>query len=157
MLMFVGIFFLKSNHETREKMISNNRRSRSPQRGGGGYDRNDRGGDRYGGAPRLDRGPNTYTMWVTLLDYILNLRRRVFSRVFFFFNAGGSVCVWECVYTHTHTHTTEVLGCESRSRDETPGRPEESRWTKSWRTYIRICVQSTHVCIHVKRRDEILD
>lgn len=52
MLMFVGIFFLKSNHETREKMIINNRRSRSPQRGGGGYDRNDRGGDRYGGAPR---------------------------------------------------------------------------------------------------------
>jgi len=25
------------------------------------------------------RGPNIYTMWVTLLDYILSLRRRVFS------------------------------------------------------------------------------
>ena len=33
----------------------------------------------------------------------------------------------------------------------------ESRWTKSWYTYIRICVQSTHVYIYAKRRDEILD
>ena len=51
--------------------------------------------------------------------------------VFSIFNAGGSVCVCECVYTHTHTHTAQVLRCEPRSRDETPGRPEESRWTKS--------------------------
>ena len=51
--------------------------------------------------------------------------------VFSIFNAGGSVCVCECVYTHTHTHTAQVLGCEPRSRDETPGWPEESRWTKS--------------------------
>jgi len=51
--------------------------------------------------------------------------------VFSIFNAGGSVCVCECVYTHTHTHTAQVLGCESRSRDETPGGLEESRWTKS--------------------------
>ena len=51
--------------------------------------------------------------------------------VFSIFNAGGSVCVCECVYTHTHTHTAQVLGCEPRSRDETPGGPEESRWTKS--------------------------
>jgi len=49
----------------------------------------------------------------------------------------------------------EVLRCEPRSRNETPGGPEESRWTKH--TYIRICVQSTHVYIYVKRRDEILD
>ena len=63
----------------------------------------------------------------------------------------------ECVYTHTHTHTAQVLGCEPRSRDETPGGPEESRWTKSCHTYIRICVQSTPVYIYVKRRDEILD
>jgi len=51
--------------------------------------------------------------------------------VFSIFNAGGSVCVCECVHTHTHTHTAQVLGCEPRSRDETPGGPEESRWTKS--------------------------
>jgi len=109
--------------------------------------------------------------------------------VFSIFNAGGSVCVRVCMYTHTHTHTAQmgyldvspgvgwecmcacvcvyahthihctdgVLGCEPRSRDETPGRPEESRWTKSRYTYIRICVQSTHVYIYAKRRDEILD
>ena len=51
--------------------------------------------------------------------------------VFSIFNAGGSVCVCECVYTHTLTHTAQVLGCEPRSRDETPGGPEKSRWTKS--------------------------
>ena len=51
--------------------------------------------------------------------------------VFSIFNAGGSVCVLELVYTHTHIHTAQVLGCEPRSRDETPGGPEESRWTKS--------------------------
>ena len=50
-----------------------------------------------------------------------------------------------------------VLGCEPRSRDETPGGPEESRWTKFRHTYIRMCVQSSHVYIYVKRRDEILD
>ena len=73
------------------------------------------------------------------------------------FNAGGSVCACECVYTHTHTHTAQVLGCEPRSRDETPGGPEESRWTKSRHTYIRVCVQSTHVYIYAKKRNEILD
>ena len=51
--------------------------------------------------------------------------------VFSIFNVGGSICVCECVYTHTHAHTAQVLGCEPRSRDETPGGPEESRWTKS--------------------------
>jgi len=70
------------------------------------------------------------------------------------------VCV--CVYAHTHIHCTDgvvpgVLGCEPRSRDETPGGPEESRWTKSLHTYIRICVQITHLYIYAKRRDEILD
>jgi len=66
------------------------------------------------------------------------------------------VCV--CVYTHTHTHTAhKVLGCEPRSRDETPGGPEESRWTKFWHTYIRMYVQSTHLCVCAKRRNEILD
>ena len=65
-----------------------------------------------------------------------------------------SVCV--CIRTHTHTHSTDgVLGCEPRSRDETPGGPEISRWTKSRHTYLRICVQSTHVCVYARRRDEI--
>ena len=35
--------------------------------------------------------------------------------------------------------------CEHRGRDETPGGPNESKWTKSWHTYVGICVQSTHV------------
>ena len=66
--------------------------------------------------------------------------------------------VYVCVYAHTHTHCTDgVLACEPRSRDETPGRPEESGWTKSRHTYIRICVQSTHVYVYAKRRVEILD
>jgi len=66
--------------------------------------------------------------------------------------------VWVCVNAPTHTHYTDgVLGCEPRSRDDTPGGPEESRWTKSRHAYIRICVQSTHVYIYAKRRDEILD
>ena len=76
----------------------------------------------------------------------------------FLTRVGVYVGVCVCIRTHTHTHCTDgVLGCEPRSRDETPGGPEESRWTKSLHTYIRICVQSTHVYIYAKRRDEILD
>jgi len=71
------------------------------------------------------------------------------------------VCACVCVYAHTHvthTHYTDgVPGCKPRSQDETPGGPVESRWTKCRHTYIRICIQSTHVCIYAKRRDEILD
>jgi len=68
------------------------------------------------------------------------------------------MCVCVCVYAHTHKRRTDgVLGCEPRSRDETPGRPDESRWTKSLHTYIRICVQSTRVYIYAKRWDEILE
>ena len=73
----------------------------------------------------------------------------------FLTRVGVHVCVSVCI--RTQTHTAQVLGCEPRSRDETPGGPEESRSTKSRHTYIRICVQSTHVYIYVKRRDEILD
>jgi len=65
-----------------------------------------------------------------------------------------------CVSIRTHTHTLHRwgTGCEPRSRDdETPGGPEESRWTESRHTYIRICVQSTHVYVYARRRDEILD
>ena len=62
--------------------------------------------------------------------------------------------VYVCVYARTHTHCTR---CEPRSRDETPGRSVESRWIKSWHTYIRICVQSTLVYVYATRRDEILE
>jgi len=70
------------------------------------------------------------------------------------------VRVYTHTHTHTHTHCTDrVLGGEPRSRKETPaaGGPEESRWTKSRHTYIRICVQSAHVYVYARRRDEILD
>ena len=62
----------------------------------------------------------------------------------FLTRVGVYVGVWVCTRTHTH-FTDGVLGCEPRSRDETPGGPEEFRWTKSRHTYIRICVHSTHV------------
>jgi len=66
--------------------------------------------------------------------------------------------VYVCVYEHTHTHCTDGLyRCDPRSQDETPGCPEESKWTKSQHTYICICVQSTQVYVYAKRRDEILD
>jgi len=68
--------------------------------------------------------------------------------VFSILKAGGSVCGCMCVYTHTHTLHRWGTRCEPRSRDETPGRPEESRWTKSWHTYI--CISFTNytcVCI----------
>jgi len=66
--------------------------------------------------------------------------------------------VYVCVYAHTHTPCTDgVLGCEPRGRDEIPGGPKESRWTKSRHIYIRICVQRTHVYVNAMRRDEILD
>ena len=73
--------------------------------------------------------------------------------------------VYWCVYAnwHKYTHGTDgVLGCEPRVRDETPGGPEESSWTKSRHFYICICVQSTHVYVYAsvyvyaRRRDEIL-
>ena len=75
----------------------------------------------------------------------------------FLTRVGVYVGVFVCICTHTHTLHRWGTWIEPRSRDETPGGPEESRWTKSWYTYIRICVQSTHVYIHAKRRDEILD
>jgi len=68
------------------------------------------------------------------------------------------VGVYMCVYAHTHTHCTDgVFGCAPRGRDETPGVPEEFRWTKCQHTFIRICLQSTHVYVFARRQDEILD
>jgi len=48
---------------------------------------------------------------------------------FSYFHCGGEcMLVYVCVYAHIHTHCTDgVLGCEPKSRDETPGEPEESR------------------------------
>jgi len=67
------------------------------------------------------------------------------------------VVVGVCIRTHTHTHCTDgVLRCEPRGR-ETPGGPEESRWTKSLHMCICICVQTTHFCVYARRRNEILD
>jgi len=68
------------------------------------------------------------------------------------------MCVNVCVYALTHTHCTDgVLGCEPMSRDETPGGPEESRWTKSRHTYFCLCVRRTHTYVYARRLDEILD
>jgi len=68
------------------------------------------------------------------------------------------VCV--CIRTPTPTptlHTYRILGCELRGRDETPGGPKESRWTTSQHICIRIRIQSVHVYVHARRRDDILD
>jgi len=80
--------------------------------------------------------------------------------VFVIFNAGGSLCGRRCVYTHTHAHCTYwVLRCEPKGRDETPGGPEESRWTKSRHMCIRKCVQTwiTHLHVYASWQDEILE
>ena len=67
------------------------------------------------------------------------------------------VGVCGCTRTHTHSLTDGVLSCEPKSRDETPGGPEESKWTKSRHICICICVQSTHVYVYARRQNEILD
>ena len=53
----------------------------------------------------------------------------LFVSSLFLTQVGVYVCVSVCI--RTHTHAAQVLGREPRSRDETPGWPEESRWTKS--------------------------
>jgi len=66
----------------------------------------------------------------------------------FLTRVGVYVGVCVCIRTHTHTHCTNgVFGCGPRCRDQTPGGPEESRWTKSRHICIRIFVQSTHVYV----------
>ena len=63
--------------------------------------------------------------------------------------------VYVCVYAHIHTHCTDGV------LDVRPGvgirRHLEGPKTESRHTYIRICVQSTHVYVYARRRDEILD
>jgi len=63
-----------------------------------------------------------------------------------------------CVYTHTHTHTAQMGYLYVR-----PGvgirhleGPKNPDGLNLGYTYIRICVQSTHLYIYAKRRDEIL-
>jgi len=58
------------------------------------------------------------------------------------------VCV--CIFTHTHT-------AQMGYSVVTLNGPQNSRWTKSRHTHIRISVQITHVHVYAKRRDEILD
>jgi len=55
--------------------------------------------------------------------------------------------VYVCVHAHTLTHCTDgVLGCEPRSRDETPGGPEESRWI-NFGIHTLVYVYKVHMCI----------
>jgi len=57
---------------------------------------------------------------------------------------------------HTCTHTALM-----EYSDVSPGvgmrHPEGPKRTKSWHMCIRIRVQSTHVYVYARRRDEILD
>ena len=70
---------------------------------------------------------------------------------------GVSVCI---LYEHTHTHTAH-MGYSDVSLSPGVGRhsegPEESRWTKFRHICICICVQSIHLYVYTRRRDEILD
>ena len=59
--------------------------------------------------------------------------------------------VWKSIYWLGYLDVSPGVGM--RHLEE----PEESRWTKSRHSYIRICVQSTHVYVYAKRWDEILD
>jgi len=57
--------------------------------------------------------------------------------------------VYVCVYAHTHTHCTdEVVGYVPRSRDETPGEPEEFRSTKAQYTY-RPYRCTKYICLYI--------
>jgi len=62
---------------------------------------------------------------------------------------GVYVGVYVCIRTHTHTHCTGgVLCCELRSRDETPGEPEESRSTKAQYT-CRSFGCTKYICLYI--------
>jgi len=60
--------------------------------------------------------------------------------------------VYVGVYAHTHTHCTGgVLGCEPRSRDETPGELEESKSTNfESAVYVQtVQVHKVHLSIYM--------
>ena len=104
-------------------------------------------GDKGGGVQLVCEG--TYGLaWGVIFD---ERKDRGVVCVSLFSKAGGSVCGHVCVNTHTHTHAAQTGysgGCEPRGRDEIPGGPEESRWTKSRHICIRICVQGRHCTSH---------
>ena len=51
---------------------------------------------------------NTHTHIYTSIFIFDRRKDRGVVCVFSIFNAGGSVCVRACVYTHTHTHTEQM-------------------------------------------------
>jgi len=79
--------------------------------------------------------------------------------VFSIINAGGSVCECVCVYTHTHTHTEQMgyLDVHPGVRMRHLEGPKNPDGLNLGHTYIRTCVQSTHVYIYANGREKILD
>ena len=62
------------------------------------------------------------------------------------------MCV--CVYAHTHTHCTDgVLGCEPRSRNETPGLLEGPKNPDGLNLdkHIFVYAYKVHMCIYMLR------
>jgi len=102
-------------------------------------------GNESGGVQLVYEGTCCLT-WGVIID---RRKDRGVVGVFSILKADGSVSGCMCLYTHTHTHTAQIRYSvvSPWGRDETPGGPEKSRWTKSRHTYIRIRVQSTRVCI----------
>jgi len=91
-------------------------------------------GNEGGGVNLVDEG-TCCLAWGLIVD---KRRYKGVVCVISIFNAGGSVCGCMCVYTHRHTHAAHgVFGCEHKGRLQTPGGPEESRWTKSRHIFIR--------------------
>ena len=119
--------------------------------------------------PRVLRFPMTTIVHLRLIilnEYLVLDSNRIFCPAvrklvmhsYIIARVGVYVGVCVCIRTNTHKHCTDgVFGCEPRNRNETLGGPEESRWTKSRHIYIHKCVQSTHVYVYARRRDEILD
>ena len=86
--------------------------------------------------------------------FIFDRRKdRVFS-----VNASGSVCGCMCVYTHTHTHIAQM-----GYSDVSPGvgmrhlEGLKNPDALNLGICIFVCVQSTHVYVYARKRDEILD
>jgi len=72
----------------------------------------------------------------------------------------GWKCMWVyvCVYTHKRTHCTDRPGTRLWAQGSGWDTWRAQRiQTKSRHIYVRICVQSTHVYVLARRRDEILD
>jgi len=73
----------------------------------------------------------------------------------FLTRVGVYVRVSVCI--RTHTHIVQVLGCEPRSRDERPLEDLKNPDGLNLDIHIFVYVYKVHMCIYVKRRDEILD